>query len=640
MFTKEIATFLSENSKGLLSFEDVLQSVVKVNVRTKLKNDQGDFSIPLRRFKDRCDAIVDLFTKFVIPETETIVTRISIWNCIMNIYVNKSHMIRNTLLNVFQAGDTYGKAVPNGKNVLIEFSSPNIAKPFHAGHLRSTILGQFLVNLYRFTGHSVTSMNYLGDWGKQFGILGYGMELQGVTIESLAKSSSPIETLNGIYVEMNALIKSEKKTFMEKLLIERPDIKDEEDAKQNGICIVSETDEAAKRFFTELEKGDPEKIKIWQYIRDASIAKYQTIYDNLGIHFDVYSGESEVRNGDESKEIVEQLSHHPNFVATDQRVHMDLRHNGGPGGLGTFILLKNDGSSLYSLRDLMAATDRFKKYNPDEMLYVVACEQEYYFKQLFTVLEMLNADNAGKCKHVSFGMVEGMSTRMGNVILLEAILETSKTHMKEKINANEEKAKRVVDIETTAEILGKSAVFIQDFKAERHKNYVFEWSRATDFEGQTGVYLQYSHVRLYNIIEKASAKGITLLGAGGGDQAGNDHGNGDGGPAVMLWSDEYFNQHLLEPDVQELVYMMTDWVNDANPDASVIGKCLKRCEAQPLVNWLFNFIKCVFTVYNNFSVVNCENQDTARARLLLFYCSKTIIANSLILLGLTPLCKM
>jgi len=606
MFETHIATWISQNS--VLPYADVLAALVKVNIKTKMKRDIGDYSLCLFKFQ-RFDppTLITHFSNLVVQDTETTIAKITVsaTNGTLNVYVNKGLVMRSTLLAIQERGDDYFKLnVGQNQRVIIEFSSPNIAKPFHAGHLRSTVLGQFLVNLYRSAGYSVIAMNYLGNWGKQFGILGYGLQRRGLTLEDLKHTPDPIKTLTEIYIEMNALIKTEKRAHLNTLGMS------EDVAKNNNIQIVSETDQYAKQFFTDLENGDADKFAIWKFIQDVSLKVYQDLYTKLGVHFDVYCGESDYRNGSlPVQNIIPRLEALPNFQANERSTAINLQGQ----NLGTLVLMKSDGSSLYSLRDIAAAVDRYQKYQFDEMLYVVASEQEYYFQQLLRVLGQV--EPGMHCRHIGFGMVEGMSTRAGNVVLLEEILERSKAEMLKKIQQNEEKKERVENVEETASVLGKSAVFIQDLKAERIKNYEFKWERATDFHGQTGPYLQYSHVRLHNILEKAQTKGLNL--------------DGFGGFALP----DFFEVNLAEPEAQELTFLMLD-------HATTLQTCIQKCEAQPLVTWLFNFVRCVFNAYTTLSVVKCDDINRAHARLLLFSCSKNVIGYSLRLLGLEPLEKM
>lgn len=621
LFEEHIANFLSKISS--LSFEEVKGNLSKVPTQFKLKKGLGDYCLHLKKFgKDRAKVLTDTFNTSNNNNATTniknsggddnvgafnkdsagVITQLKVVNSILNVYVNTSIVTKKVLEDIYIYQDQYGSSEPNGQKIIVEFSSPNIAKPFHAGHLRSTILGQFLSNLFRFGGYDVVSMNYLGDWGKQFGILGLGLQRFDLSVEDIEACDDPIAKLNEIYVKMNQTVYEEESSILAKL-----GITDKETAKRLGMPIESQTDLAAKRFFSELENGDPEKKKIWEYIRRVSLQKYQSIYDRLNIHFDVYSGESKYGR----KYIPEELIDHPSLV-TSKTLYVDLESE----GLGKFVIVKQDGSSLYSLRDITAALDRYQEYKFDKMLYVVSSEQDHYFKRLFTVLGLINGELSEKCEHISFGLVEGMSTRKGTVILLESILDRAKSEMKKKILLNEQKLiqagkeQRVTNIDETASVLGKSAIYIQDFKAERTKNYQFEWSRATDFEGQTGPYLQYSHARLYGIIEKAKQNGITL----------------------ESLPDDYEN-YIQEREAQDIIFELTDY-------KGVVTRCMEKYEAQPLVHWLFNFVKCVFKAYKKISVVKCDNPKQAVSRLMLYVCCKIVIGNSLKLLGLTPLEKM
>ena len=613
-----LAVYLSEH----LSFEydKIISSCEKVRPDIKLKKKLGDYSVVLRKFcrGDRYNELVkEIEDHHVIPGG--IITKLVVIRGKLNIYINKSTMLREIMGSMLRemmgliwvqksafGSHNQGK----GKNVLIEYSSPNIAKPFHVGHLRSTILGQFLSNLYRYTGHGVKSINYLGDWGKQFGIIGYGLESNNISLQDLKRVKNPISILSEVYVVMNNNIKYEKKWFLQCKGIESERI-----AKEQGINVISKTNEGSKRYSEQLETdfrngNQSDQIELWKYTREKSIERFRKIYQRLGVSFDVYSGESfycryGIPPGLEAVTVI--TENNPAYV--------DL------GELGKFGLLKPDGSSLYSLRDINAALDRNKVYDFDKMLYVVATEQEEYFKQLIATLGLVDQDLSDKCEHIGFGMVLGMSTRKGNVVLLEDILNTSKEKMKEKILKNEEDEKekgkegRVKDIDKTAEILGKSAIIIQDFKASRIKNYKFEWSRATNFAGETGPYLQYSHVRLFNIIEKAKENGLYVS---------------DENVESIL---SHIEENLNEEEALDLVLEFSEF-------PTIIDKCLQRNEAQPLLTWLFRFIKLVFNAYGKLTVIKCENKEKAMARLFMFVCSKVIIKTSLQLMGLDPLEKM
>ncbi len=581
-YKEKIGKFLDSK----LDINGTGKNLKKIDINKKKQNN-ADYSLHLMKFGD----MNNIKEKIKNTEQEELnknnINKLEIINDILYVSINKNYLMYEILKKILNEGCNYGKKNLN-KKVIIEYSSPNIAKPFHAGHLRSTILGQFLTNLNKFVGNNVLTINYLGDWGKQFGIIGIGLEILNINLNDLYQlgEEKSLNKIADVYVEMNNRIKNEKLDGMK-----------------------SKTDELAKQFFADMEKtaklGETsDRYELWKYIREISIKKYIKIYKELGITFDVYSGESEYF-GDN---IPEELNQH--IVQENEIKLVNLENI----GMGKFILVKDDGSSLYSLRDIHACLDRNIKYNFDEMLYVVASEQEYYFKRLIATINLINPELSMKCKHISFGLVEGMSSREGNVILLEDILNKSNNTMMSKIQNNELTAKRVQNISETAKILGKSCIFIQDFKADRKKNYKFEWKRATDFHGKTGPYLQYAHVRLYNIIEKALKKGIHIIQK-------EEIDNID------------FEKLLPESVAHEIIFLLSDF-------NLTIEKCLSQYDPSTLINWLFDFINCVFRAYDSLPVTKCEDLEQASARLLLFTCSKLIIETSLKLLCLDPLEKM
>jgi arginyl-tRNA synthetase len=362
--------------------------------------------------------------------------------------------------------------------VLVEFSSPNIAKPFHAGHLRSTILGNFLQNVYRATGHNVISYNYLGDWGKQYGLLAIGFERYGSREEL---QSNPIRHLFDVYVKISA------------------DNAGRARCARGGRRRAHRRRRPARAYFARMEAGDADALKMWSEFRSLSIVEYEKIYKRLGVSFDIFSGESQVSDGMEAA--FEVMKAKNLLFVNEGATLIDLEPYGK--ALGKCLIKKRDGTSLYITRDVAAAKGRFDKHQFDKMIYVVGDAQMHHFAQLFQVLKLMDYDWAARCEHVGFGLVNGMSTRKGTAVFLEDILAEAKDVMLEVMKKNEDKFKEVPDPETAADIVGMSAVIVQDLSAKRRKNYDFNWDRMTAFEGETGPYLQYSHARLSSIMRKA-----------------------------------------------------------------------------------------------------------------------------------------
>lgn len=357
------------------------------------------------------------------------------------------------------------------KKIIVEFSSPNIAKPFHAGHLRSTIIGGFLANLYDAAGWDVMRMNYLGDWGRQYGLLANAFEMYG-SEEKLERD--PIGHLFDIYVEINKVSKPEEDAIKEK----KEELKQAEEHKKNTADIEKEiadmeaksVNEKARQYFQKLEAGDKDALATWTRFRNLSIERYEKTYARLNIHFDVYSGESQVEKS-RMEHAVEQLRTSGLSEDSKGAVIVDLTKSKDKNTkkLGKALVKKTDGSSLYLTRDIGEAVKRYELYHFDKMLYVIASSQDMHVAQLFKILELMgNNEVADKCQHVNFGMVQGMSTRRGTVKFLDDILHDVGEKMHEVMRKNEKKYEQVHDPEQTADTLGITAVMVQDMKGKRY----------------------------------------------------------------------------------------------------------------------------------------------------------------------------
>ena len=355
------------------------------------------------------------------------------------------------------------------KRVIVEFSSPNIAKPFHAGHLRSTIIGGFISNLYEAVGWDVIRMNYLGDWGRQYGLLANAYELFG-SEEKLQKD--PIGHLFDIYVKINQVSGPEEKEIDEK----KAELKADQAQKKDTTDLEKEIDELeakstnqkARAYFKRLENGDPEAFGLWERFRDLSISKYKQTYARLNIHFDHYSGESQVE-----KERMEAAAKRlrETGVSEDSQgaVVVNLTKDPKTKKLGKALVQKKDGSSLYLTRDIGEAVKRYELYQFDKMIYVVASQQDLHLAQLYKILELMGHDDvSSRCQHINFGMVMGMSTRKGTVKFLDDILRDVGEKMHEVMQKNEVKYKQVEDPIQTADTLGITAVMVQDMTGKRY----------------------------------------------------------------------------------------------------------------------------------------------------------------------------
>ncbi|KAF9126075.1 hypothetical protein BGW39_006946 [Mortierella sp. 14UC] len=427
------------------------------------ENGHVALSVPRLRLKGSPAAIAaDIVAKFQLNDY---VLSTKADGPFVNFFLNHIKLADSLFHKIYDTKEKWGcNKLGGDKKVIVEFSSPNIAKPFHAGHLRSTIIGSFVRNILQANGYDTLSMNYLGDWGKQYGLLAVGFERYGSEEKLL---EDPIKHLFDVYVQINV------------------------DAKENEAVH-----DEARAYFKKMEDGDESARKIWSRFRDLSIVKYKDIYARLNIAFDVYSGESQVTDG---MERALKLLHEKNLLTeSDGALIIDLTKY----KLGICVVQKKDGTTLYITRDIGAALERYEKYGFEHMYYIVASQQDLHLKQLFKILELLGFDWAKKVTHLNFGMVGGMSTRKGTVVFLEDILEETRDAMHEVMKKNEHKYAQIEKPLEVADNIGISAIMIQDASARRIKNYDFDWKRMFSFEGDTGPYLQYAHARLCSIERK------------------------------------------------------------------------------------------------------------------------------------------
>jgi arginyl-tRNA synthetase len=348
-------------------------------------------------------------------------------------------------------------ATKGHKRIVIEFSSPNIAKPFHAGHLRSTIIGGFLSNLYEGAGWDVIRVNYLGDWGKQYGLLALGFEKYG---DEKALEIDPINHLYEIYVSINKDLTAEKE-----------EIKELEAAGKDASHIKNEgLDEQARRYFKAMTDGEEKALAQWARFRNLSITRYKETYARLNIHFDDYSGESQVKQ-ERMDFAAKKMAEMGVSEESEGAVIVDFtKHVPGKAGksLERPIIKKKDGTALYLTRDISEMMQREEKYHFDQMIYVVASQQDLHLKQLFKIIELMGyPELAAKCQHINFGLVLGMSTRKGTVKFLDDILRDVGEKMHEVMQKNETKYEQVEDPLATADILGISSVMVQDMSGKR-----------------------------------------------------------------------------------------------------------------------------------------------------------------------------
>jgi arginyl-tRNA synthetase len=358
-----------------------------------------------------------------------------------------------------------------GKTVVIDYSSPNIAKPIGFHHIRSTMIGHSLANLYRSQGYRVEGINYLGDWGKQFGLVAVGLQEYGDPSRR-REMAHWVE----VYVKANARADSD-----------------------------SAFDDRAKDFFRRMEQGDAEALALWEEVRSLSLEDFKKLYARLGISFEHYEGESRYQGKMEA--VIAEIAKTVGVRDSQGALIADMVY---PEGEPPVLLKKNDGSTLYATRDIAAALDRFERFHFDKSLYVVGAAQTLHFRQIFRVLEKMGKAWAAECVHVPFGLVHGMSTRKGQVVKLSDVLDEARSRALEKVLENQSSGRIQTDnAEALAEQVGIGAIVFGDLKNRRISDYTFDWEEVLNFEGHTGPYLMYAHARACNVMQKAGGAAST-----------------------------------------------------------------------------------------------------------------------------------
>ncbi|XDP49809.1 arginine--tRNA ligase [Streptococcus sp. CP1998] len=386
----------------------------------------------------------------------------------VNFFLDKSKISDQVIKSVIEAGADYGQQDEgHGENITIDLSSPNIAKPFSVGHLRSTVIGDALSNIFRKMGYNTIKINHLGDWGKQFGLLMVAYKKWG---SKEAVEANPIDELLKLYVRINAEIEHDP-----------------------------ELDEEGRLWFKKLEDGDPEATELWQWFRDESLVEFNRIYKLLGVEFDSLNGEAFYNDKmDEAVQILEEKgllkeSKGASIVELD-----DVN-------LPPAMIKKSDGATLYITRDIATAIYRARTYNFVKNIYAVGQEQSNHFRQLKAVLKKMGFDWSDDMVHVDFGLVtknrQKLSTRKGNIILLEPTLQEAISRAKAQI---EEKNPELENKEEVAHAVGVGAVKFYDLKTDRRNGYDFDLEAMVSFEGETGPYVQYAYARIQSILRKAN----------------------------------------------------------------------------------------------------------------------------------------
>ena len=465
-FRKEIANIISQYVEGMEPAE--IEQLVEVPADTS----HGDYAFPcfkLAKLLRKAPPLIaaDLAEKI---SGAPLFEKVESVNAFLNMFISKEFFTRSVLEEAIAAGNDYGRSDEGaGKTVIVEFSSPNIAKPFHIGHIRTTVIGNALYKLFDFLGYNVVRMNHLGDYGTQFGKIIAAYRRWGNREEVEA---NPISTLLALYVRFH------------------------EEEKDDPALT-----EEAREAFAALERGEKAEVDLWQWIRDESLKEFRRVYDMMDIDFDDWSGESFYT--DKMPAVIEELKEKGLLKESQGAQIVDLE----PYGLTPAIITKSDGTSIYLTRDLASAIYRKNTYDFDKSIYVVASQQDLHFKQLFKVLELMGYEWAKDCVHVNFGMVslpEGtLSTRKGRVVFLEDVLKTAVSKTRDIVA---EKGVNADLIDETSKVVGIGAVMFNELSSGRIKDYVFDWDEILNFDGETGPYVQYTHARCASVLRNAAEK--------------------------------------------------------------------------------------------------------------------------------------
>lgn len=464
-FKKEIANKIAKVTN---LNEEELEKYIEVPPNSDL----GDYAFPCFKLaKDlrKAPPMIANDIKENIKIDESIIEKIDIVGGYLNIFINKETLVKTVLEEVAKEKEQYGSSkLGEGKNAVIEYSSPNIAKPFHIGHLRSTVIGGALYKIYKFLGYNTIGINYLGDWGLQFGKVIAGI--------SLWKNEYDFEN-----DEMASILK----TY----------IRFNQEEKENP-----ELTEMARKCFKRLEERDSETVEMWEHIRKISLENYEKTYKLLNSNFDSYNGEAYYN--DKMDSVVEELTEKGLLKESQGAQVVDLEEYNMP----PCIIITSAGTTIYATRDLAALKDRISKYDFDKLIYVVGNEQQLHFKQVFKVMELMGyEDYVSRCAHVPFGLVvdkdgEKIGSRKGNSVFLEDILNEAIDKVRDIIN---EKNPDLEDKDEIARKVGVGAIIFNDLSNSRIKDEIFDWDMLLNFQGETGPYIQYIYVRTKSLLNKA-----------------------------------------------------------------------------------------------------------------------------------------
>ena len=564
-----IADLIAKLIQNNIDREEILKKI-----ETPKDSKNGDLSYPCfnlaKVLKKSPISIADELKEKI--EKDDNISHIDSMSGYLNFYLNNSKISCNVLTSIISKKEKYGsKDIGNSKNIVIDYSSPNIAKPFHLGHFRNTVLGSCLYKLYENLGYNVIGINHIGDWGRQFGLLIEGYKLYK---DEYDMKDDALKTLSDIYVRINKLAKEDEN------ILNR--------ARQN---------------FKELEDGNKEYIKLWEYFREVSLKEYNRIYELLDCHFDSYNGEAFYN--DKMDEVVEILEKKGVLKESQGAKVVDVGSSMPP-----CIILKSNGSTIYATRDLAAILYRARTYDFDKALYITGSEQILHFKQVFEVAKYLVDEKyqVGLI-HIPYGMIRlktgKMSTREGTIVYVDELINEAVAKAKAIIK---EKNANLDNIDITAKIIGIGALTFNYLKTNKIKDIIFDLDEALRFDGETGPYIQYTYVRILSVIKKS-----------GIDVTVHNFSNID---FNLLSSKEEVNLIKKLGEFEEILY-----------NAAI--------ENEPYI--LSRYLIDVATMYSRFyneCHVIVEDKKVMEARILLCYATGIVIKKGLKILGISCPDKM
>lgn len=562
-FKEIIAKELEKMDLGL-GFEEIYKLI-----EIPPQDNMGDYSFPcfsLAKTMRKNPALIaeDLAEKIDLEGFE----KIENLNAYLNFYVDRKVFEEEILKEILEKKENYGSSDKgSGKNIVIDFSSVNIAKPFHIGHIRSTVIGDALRNIHNFLGYNTIASNYIGDYGTQFGTMIAAYKLWG---DEEKLRENPIKELLNLYVRYNKEAAEDEKMMND-----------------------------ARAEFKNLESGEEEATRLWKHFKEISFNEFDRVYKMLDIDFDNYNGES--YHSEFIPAVLEELKDKDLLVESDGAYIVDLSEFDLPPA----IIIKSNGSSAYITRDIATAINRKKVYDFDKNLYVVATQQNLHFQQLFAILKLMGYDFYDDCKHIPFGMVslkdQTLSTRKGQVVFLEDVLNKAVDKTKEIM---ENRDSKIENVDEVAEIVGIGAVKFQELYNNRIKDYVFDWDEVLNFDGETGPYVQYTYARAKSVLRKADYNENTEI------------------SFDNITSDEEF----------ALVKALGNFKD-------VVAKAGEKYEPSLITRHLTEIAKN-FNKFYNACQINVEDEKVKEERLALTYATSIVIKTGLGLLGIKTVEQM